>query len=332
VVGGVATIDVPDHAFYDTIENIDVPQMNVSLTPTLRVGAREERMAAIEYIIDIPLSPITLIAPELPYLQVTTSIYNMQMQVLPGSRVIINGDNISDSVNENGVVTFNPPVHAIGDNIIRISVCAIYHRENNMTVTLYRPVQDVPLELLADTTLSTSRKEVTIFAATAPGATVAIETQHEELNVSQVDTNGNFSFTAIMSKVGYNPVRMRASLPGKEDSVLEHNIYYLPTPEVYTTRAWALSPTDYSELLNNIDLRVKYAQIYLCRGEIVEILSQKPQLAIMNTGTDGREQLVLLQNESRTVWELGKSYRVFADVCGIYNKMPRFYGRYTYDY
>ena len=333
VVGGKATVEVPDFVFYDTIENIDVPQMDVSLTPTLQIGGREERMASINYTIPIPLSPISLIAPELPYLQVTTSIYNMQLQVLPGSRVIINGENISDSVNENGIVTFNPPVHAIGDNIIRISVSAIYHRENSMVVTLYRPPQDVPLELLADTILSTDKQENVIYAATSPGAAVIIESPHAYLNLSpQFDTNGNFSFAAIMSKVGYNLVRIRASLPGKEDSVLEHNIYYLPPPDTYTPKAWSLNASDYNELLGNIDLRVNESRIYLCRGEIVEVLSEKPQLAIMNTGADGREQLVLLQNESKTVWEPGKSYRVYADVCGIYDKMPRFYGRYTYNY
>lgn len=332
VVGGVATIDVPDHVFYDTIENIDVPQMSVSLTPTLRVGMREERLQAINYVIDIPLSPITLIAPEVNYIQVSTSIYNMQMQVLPGSRVIVNGENISDSVNEDGVVTYNPPVHAIGENIIRISVSAVYHRENNMIVTLYRPVQEVPLELLADTTLKTSKEEVVIHAATAPNAVITIESPYRDLVTTQIEENGNFSFTAILSKVGYNTIRIRASLPEREDSVLEHNIYYLPTPEKYTVKAWALSATDYKELLNNIVLRISDRQIYLCRGVIKQILSEKPQLAIMDTGTDGNEQLVLLQNESMTVWEVGKSYRVYADVSGLYGNMPRFNGRYTYNY
>lgn len=331
VVGGVATIDVADHVFYDMLENIDVPQMDVSLTPTFMMGAREERLASIEYTIDIPMSPVDLIAPETNYLQVTTSIYNMQMKVLPGSRVTINGENISDSVNENGIVTYNPPVHAIGDNIIRISVKAAYHRENNLVVTLYRPPQDVPLELLADTTLKTSKAEVTIYAATTPGATVTIETPHKDFKVDQIAENGNFSFVALMSKVGYNRVQIRASLPGKEDSVLEHNIYYLPTPEVYTPKAWTLNANDYSDLLINIALRVNNAQIYLCQGVIKEILSEKPQLAIMDTGTGGKEQLVLLQNESLTVWQLGQTYRVYADVTGLYGNMPRFIGRYTYN-
>lgn len=331
VVGGVATIDVADHVFYDTLEKIDAPQMNVTITPTFMMGAREERLASIEYTIDIPLSPIEMIAPEANYVQVSTSIYNMQMRVTPGSRVMVNGENISDSVSEYGIVTYNPPVHAIGDNIIRISVSAPYHRENNLVLTLYRPIQEVPLELVADTTLKTNDKDVTIHAATSPGATITIESPYKDFIYEDIEKNGNFSFVAVMSKVGYNRIRIRASLPGKEDSVLDHNVYYLPRPEIYTTKAWALSSTDYNELLNNIAQRINDAQIYLCRGVITEILSDKPQLVIMNTGTAEKEQLVLLQNESLTTWKLGQTYRVYADVSGMYDKMPRLIGRYTYD-
>ena len=133
-----------------------------------------------------------------------------------------------------------------------------------------------------------------------------------------------------MSRVGYNTVVIRSSMPGREDSVLEHTVYYLPPASVYTPKAWALKRSDYNELLNNISMRTNVAQIYLCQGEIVEILAEKPQLAVMDTSSDGSPQLVMLQNESATVWEVGKKYRVYADVSGMYNMMPRLIARYTY--
>ena len=56
------------------------------------------------------------------------------------------------------------------------------------------------------------------------------------------------------------------------------------------------------------------------------------KIAIMDTGTNGSEQLVMLQNETSTTWTLGEKYRIFADVTGVYGTMPKMMARYTYAY
>ena len=50
----------------------------------------------------------------------------------------------------------------------------------------------------------------------------------------------------------------------------------------------------------------------------------------MDTGTDGVEQLVMLENSSATQWELGTWYRIYGDANGMYSNMPRITARYTY--
>ena len=171
---------------------------------------------------------------------------------------------------------------------------------------------------------------MTINATTRVGATITMDTPYQSIDDSQLNETGKFTVVALMSHVGYNDITIRASYPGLEDSTLTHRVYYLPTADVYTPMAWALTSADYSELLNNIALRVENAQVYLCEGTITQIISEKPQLAIMDTGKEGSEQLVMLQNETATTWELGKRYRVYADVCGLYGTMPKFMARYTY--
>lgn len=330
VVDGVATIEVADYFFYDAIEPLEIDQMTVTLTPTMIRGANETRLTPITYPIDIPMSPLRIIKPETSYVPVSTSIYGMELEVEPGSKVTVNGKSYTDSVNEEGKVYPNPPVQAIGDNVITITVKAPHCRENNQTVTFYREVQEIPLELAADTTMSTRSEEFTIYATTQKGATVNIESPYFNLNDSKLDVDGTFSFSAKMGSVGYNTVRIRSSYPGLKDSVLEHLVYYLPTEDIYTKKAWAFTRKDYTELLANIGRRTKDAQIYVCKGVIKEILSNKPQLAIMDAGADGQEQLVLLQNETQTQWELGKTYRIYADVSGLYNEIPKMIARYTY--
>ena len=50
----------------------------------------------------------------------------------------------------------------------------------------------------------------------------------------------------------------------------------------------------------------------------------------MDTGTEGSERLVLLENMSTDVWEVGERYRIYADAYGIYDGKPRLVARYTY--
>ena len=88
---------------------------------------------------------------------------------------------------------------------------------------------------------------------------------------------------------------------------------------------------NYLDYLNNTALRVQRTQVYVCTGEIIEIISHKPQLAIMDTNpSPDVEQLVMLENLSSDTWEAGQRYRVYGDAYGVYNGMPRLIGRYTY--
>ena len=51
---------------------------------------------------------------------------------------------------------------------------------------------------------------------------------------------------------------------------------------------------------------------------------------IVNTSDDGKSQPVVLENYSRTKWEVGKYYRIYADAESTYNGMPLLNARYTY--
>ncbi len=339
VVDGVATIEVGDYVFYEGIEHLEAAQMEVTLTPTRVRGGDEKRLAPIRYTIDVPLSPIKLIMPESNYVKVSASIYNMQIMVASKSKVYINGVDATDQVKDDGVLTHNASIQARGEFPVTITARAPRCRENNMTVIFYREPQEIALELAIDTMTKTSLEEMTIYAGAMIGASVMVESPIVSLDDRNLNTTGAFSFVAKMERVGLNVIRIRASYPGMEDSVLEHVVTYLPPPEIYTKKAWALAASDYAELLNNITMRAKNAQIYLCEGTIAEILSEKPQLAIMNTGTEEKPQLVFLENQSYNpeatmttmiTWEVGKAYRVYADTSGLYNSMPKLVGRYSY--
>ena len=332
VTGGFATVQVEDHIWYDDYEGALDETMEVTLTPFLKSASGQQTpMDPITYEISIPLSPITLDSPDSTYQEVSTAMYTLSFTVRPGSTVTINGEDYSDVVDaETGSVSVNATIQPIGDNVFNVVVRSQYCRENTMTVVLYRAKQEIPLDLAADTYTSTNSKTILISCTTLPGATVEVLSPHTDLNITNVDTTGEFSFYAVFDQIGDNTITVTASMPGKQTSVLNYVVYYVPPASEYTVKAWKLIDGGYAELLNNISLRTANKQIYLAAGTITSIISEKPQMAIIDTGTDGAEQLLMVENYSKTTWKVGDWYRLYGDVAGSYDGIPWLQVRYTY--
>ena len=332
VVGGFATIEIADYVWYESLNEITQETMSVTLLPYVKTASRQKPLDPITYDITIPLSPITLVTPEKLYTEVSTAMYSMLFHLRPDSKVTINGVDYSDTVNENGELTFNATVHAIGDNVYNVSVRSPYCRDNSMAVTLYREPQEIPLDLSATTYTSTSKKVIPIDCSTIPGADIEILSPHTDLKITDLDTTGKFSFTAVLDHVGYNTITITASYPGKKTSKVEYTIYYVPSPDDYTIKAWPLNAdAEYSELLNNIDARAAKTQVYLGVGTIAYFVSEtKPQLAVMYCSDDGTTRPVLLENQTKTTWKVGEYYKIYCDAYGVYNGMPWLIARYTY--
>lgn len=332
VTGGFATVQVADHVWYDEITDYVGETMAVTLTPYVKTsGGQQKPMEVITYDISIPLSPITMNSPDNLRTEVATAMYSLNFTVRPGSTVYINDENVSDTVDsEDGDFTYNATVQPIGDNNFVVRVRSQYCRENTMTVTLYREPQEIPLDLSADTYASTNSKAIEINATTLPGAEIEVLSPHSDLNVTYLDSTGAFSFYALFDHYGDNTVTITASYPGKKTSTVQYNIYYIPNQDEYTPKAWPLDASGYSELLSNNVVRTERNQIYEVKGTIAEIISVKPQMAIVYTGEDGKSQPVLVENFTKTTWVLGEYYRIFADANGTYSSMPRLSARYTY--
>ena len=333
VVNGFATIEIADYVWYENLENITEESMSVTLLPYMKTSSgRQKPMDPITYEITIPLSPIELVTPEQLHTEVTTAMYSMLFNVRPDSKVTINGVDVSDTVNEDGELTYNATVQPIGDNVYYVSVRSPYCRDNSMTVTLYREVQEIPLDLSATTYTSTSKKVIPITCTTIPGAEIDILSSYTDLKITDLDTTGDFSFNAVFDHIGYNTISITASYPGKKTSRVDYTIYYVPSPDDYTTVAWPLNAdAEYNELLNNIEVRAAKTQVYLGVGTIAYFVSEeKPQLAVMYCSDDGKTRPVLLENQTKTTWKVGEYYKIYCDAYSTYNGMPWLIARYTY--
>ena len=333
VTGGVATFDIPDHMWYDNYVDYLQETMTVTVSPFIvSDSGTQTPLEQLTYDIDIPLSTIELATPDAPYQVVSTALYTIQFYVREGSTVTINGEDYSDLVNtDGGKVSYNATVQPIGENEFNIVVRSQYCRENSMKVILYRERQEIPLDLASDigSTSSDESRTMTVRATTLPGAVVKVLSPYTDLDITNVESDGSFTFKAVFDKIGNNTIIITADYPNKKQTRVEHVVYYVPNIDNYSTKAWDIV-SQYTDLMDNIELRKSRNQIYVCKGVITSIETTKPQRAFMNVGTEESPLLIYVENSSKTVWEAGKSYDIYADAFGLYNGKPWLIARYTY--
>lgn len=341
VINGRADVYIDDSEWFDS-EPANDATASVVLEPVLtKLNGEVTVLDTIEYEVEVPASPLELIQPASGYEEVLISLYTLQMRVQPGSRVTVNGNDMSDFIDKRGYLSVNQTVEPIGDNVINVSVLTPSHKETRAQITLYRPVFDIPLELDINTIDTTSTSSVTISGTFEPGATVTVSPAAVSSEIDNV--NGTFRFEMNLTRIGDNKITITASAPGKEDSVITHNVYYLPTEAEYSAKAWKM---DYSALLNYYE--VWAGRIFLSQGEVVEILPEPTaepdateapasadtavsnQMLLLDVGDD-KEQLVYIENYSSVVVEAGKSYKMFADVVGLKSGYPYLIARYVYE-
>ena len=351
IADGKIEVTVPDYMWYDTESStfatpVETDTMDVTITPFIRYSQEGDQyqLDPIQFTIDVPLSQIYLLNPSTIRAEVGVSIYEVRINVEPGSTVIIDGTNVSTLIRETGNVSKNVQVLPVGDNTISISVKSKYCRENKMEVTLYREPQEIPLELDATVLVEWNYEPITnekyaaasdeerakmqrpsIGGTMLPGATIHVDFPHENLSVDSV--NGKFTFNPLFSSLGNNDVVIRASYEGKKDAVITHTVYYMPNADIYTRRAWDLN-AQYTDLINYINIRK--GTIYMGIGTVERIISTAPQMAIMNIGTDTFEKRIMIENSSKTTWAVGEKYRIYGEAYGLYDTMPRLTVRYTY--
>jgi hypothetical protein len=333
VMDGVATFDIMDYSWYDDSDATLEESMDVTLTPYLIAeSGKQTPLPEIRYTVDIPLSYIELYDPSNPYTVVSTALYTIIFYVSEGSKVYINGEDYSDLVTKTtGKVSYNATVQPIGENEFDIVVRSPHCRENSMKITLYREKQEIPLDLSSDISNVSNYDVMTIRATTIPGAVIHVLSPYTDLDITETDRDGSFTFKAIFDTIGDNIIVITADYPGKKQTRLEYSVYYVPSVDKYSRVAWDIVST-YTELMDNMTKRVSENRIYVCIGTILSIETTRPQRAFMECTNAAGTVTVYVENQTKAVWEVGKSYKLFGDAYGMYSQVPWLVVRYSYDY
>ena len=322
ISGGVARTTIADADWFPS-DVSQVERAEVMLSPVLidETGSRTQ-LPNVELEIDVPDSPLEVISPAEEDERIVTSIYLLELQVVPGSTVLVNGEDVTDMVDRNGLLSQNVNIYPIGDNVFTIIVRTPRHHETRQEVHIYREAFDIALELDASVADTSSNEAMAISGTVEPGATLIVETPYVEDSLSVDPASGQFRFIARFTSFGENVVRFRASMAGREDAVISLTVDYEPTLAAYSAQAWAM---DYEQLRRLYEQW--HGQVFLCEGPIIDTVEEEGvTYLIMNVGSDAEPQLVVLENRSSVAdVSLGRRYAAYADVSGRYMYQAEYY-------
>ena len=330
--GGVARIEVADSDWFGSdIEEVESAEVYLATT-LIYEGGDKRNLPEIALEIEAPESPIQVISPAQEDIAVNSSIYSLEVQVVPGSNVNVNGKDVTDIVDRSGLLSVNVNVFPIGDNTYSIIVNTPNHKEARKDVLIYRQQMEIAVEINSTIPTFTTNSTVTVSGVCDLGATITVDTPYVADSLRHDPATGEYSFMAQMKTIGINDIRFRASMEGKADSVLTLEVDYLPDLDTYASMAWAMNYKDLCAMFEEWK-----GNVFICPGTVKDVfLVDDVTYMIMDVGPEGTEQLLVLENYSKvTDPQIGAQYTAFADVDGRYmyegNYHPKLKIRYMYE-
>lgn len=324
VAGNVARVEVADSDWFAGQDLTQVESAEVNLSPVL-IAENGERtqLPTIEMNIAPPQSPVEVLSPAEDDLTVFTSVYPLEVQVVPGSTVLVNGEDVTDVVDRSGLLSANVNVYPIGDNVISILVRTPNHVETRRDVTIYRAQLEIEIELDTSVRNETESRQMLISGKCEPGAYIEVDTPYVEESLYINMETGDFEFLTDLEYIGENTVRFRAVMDGRADAEVHFDVNYTPTLANYSAAAWPLD--------ENYDQLVRlYAQwqdrVFLCIGKIVDIREEDgEELLVMDISGDGSKLVILVNESNFGTPMLGETYSAYAHVSATGD------GRYMYN-
>jgi len=300
------------------------PSVDVTLTPIFYTPAGQRyTFDPVSYTLSVPESAIHLIEPAQDYVTTQSSLITLRFEVEPESIVHVQGENVSDFADKNGEIVHNVALTDFGDHLIEIRVQAPGKLESQFDLTIHRPYMDVPIELNGAFTFSSS-KYLTITGTTLPGASIRLDGSQN--GDALVNSDGSFEVQAILSKFGENEVTIRASYPGKEDSLYHLTVEYSPKLDEYSKQAWPMNEANLSELY--AAPLSKVGKIYVADGTVAAISDDELPIYTIALDNGHFVNIQMVKNKELT---LGMHYQIFCDYVGLEGDMSLFIGRYYFE-
>ena len=322
--GGTAELLLEDSSYIPSDPDTTAEKVDVTLQATLFTAEGEEKPIAVpSFSVEIPLSELTVITPEEQSITTNENRVTITIKVVPGSRVLIGPHNVTDRVNNDGIVTQSVETESSGT--IDIVVETKNHRSNTYQLQVTREEMAVPITVDASTVSSTEDGAVFVSGVTEAGATISTDAtlQDNDINTS---SDGEFYFTAKLTKYGTNVINITATASDGRTATLAYRVERQPNLDSYTRSAWAM---DYNHLAAAVNAQI--GQVYLCEGVVTEKLDTPlGNQYLFNCGTNS-PQLIIIEYDGSLGLAIDKRYRLYADVKGTQDGYPLLVARYAYN-
>ena len=225
--------------------------VTVDLSASLFSTEGDETLLDVpSYSIPVPPSPLKIVYPTEPNIKVVYTQVLVKIKVAPGSRVLVDGTNLTDIVDSDGYAQKYVNLNE-GKNEILVEVETYKHRKTEEIINVERPLLDVPIELTSPPSTH-HEDEVWIYGLVEEGAEIYVDTSRIAAKVNPKELvpatpeNGystdmrEFEFKYALTDFGWNDIEIVATAADGRKSSLIHRVERIPDHRSYTRQAWPL--------------------------------------------------------------------------------------------
>ena len=327
ILNGTAEFFIEDSYFLSQKDE-DERQITVSLKAVLyATDGTQTDLSVDEYTITLPDSPLKVISPAQQDTTTNENRIPIKLKTTPGSRVLINGDNVSDYLDTSGYLSLSVKLDPIGTNNIDIVIETPGHYQTQYTLRVNRP--EIPITFTLDTEppANTYDDSLQFTGQIEPGTSIETDAKLSgDADSITVGADGSFDFTVAFSRYGENLITLNLSTPDGRTAQVVYSINRTPKKNTYSSKAWAI---DYSYLSSSTNALI--GKVYMCQGTVVSKLDVEGESYYeFNVGTSEAPQIIIIEYTTdqflgyTSIKELqvGTVYTLFADVIGTYNDYP----------
>ncbi|MGI6116020.1 MAG: hypothetical protein ACOYB9_07770 [Luoshenia tenuis] len=281
-------------------------QVSCEITVTVEGSGQPRSYTLTPEGLKVEPTELVLISPEGESVSTTSPAVLLDLQLEPGSKLWINGEDVSTQLDDTGRYTVTVPLTAGQTSEHTIKAQSPYHLPITRTITIERPGMPVTLSLSEDLSEITEEETFTVSGQCDPDAVITCPLMLSG-SLTQ-DSGGNFTFTAQLRDYGWQNIEVTATMGDGSQSRLTHRLYRKPNAEEYTKSAWKM---DYPKLSTSPEKLA--GKVFLCEGTIGEVTPGSP-MRFTFTLSDG-EALAITYDGAVKIKE-GDACRIFADVVG----------------
>lgn len=299
---------------------------SATLTYRYRQASGQETELTLEnpLVFTIPATQIKLISPEVESQEIYEENYSVIFKVNAGSTVLVNGRDVSSSVNSQGRATYNVTLGPGSSEELTIQATAPYHSTATQTITINRSPLNVNFTISANTPRSVSSPTVEISGVVDTGATLSCA----DYTLSNPEINpltGRVPRYCTASQLRQSQDNPYGYKRRRQTSTLAHTVLYLPNEDQYTRDVWVYDPAIVSNPSRYI------GRNYLLDGvDVVEILDSPGTIFTVNMGTDESPEYLAVEYYGSRNIQPGDTYRIFGQVIGSYQGMTLIGGYFIY--